>query len=261
VVRVASRLRREKYDVVLDLQRNWVSRLLRRGLAPAAWAEFDRFSSRPAGSRTLETFHSAGFRETELCFRLPVRIDLIESAARVLQQNGWNGSVPVVVLNPAGLWTTRNWPLENYIEFARLWIRHQDAMFLFLGTERIQREAGVLSSSLGRNAINLVGRTSLRDVLPLLQHVSFVLSEDSGLMHMAWTSGIPTLALFGSSRHDWSAPMGPHARCLHSGDLPCGACMSPTCAFGDVHCLTRHTADAVFRAAQSVMQPTRMFRS
>ena len=246
----AARLQQKRYQIVLDLQRNWVSRLLRVSAAPTAWAEFDRFSPRLAGLRTLDTFHRLVFSDLDLDFHLPVRTEVLQSARRILQRRGWHEGKPLVVLNPAGFWATRNWPLEYYSEFARLWLRDEDAMFLLIGTERISEKSRFLSDGLGSKLINLVGQTSLAEALGILQHVSFVLSEDSGLMHMAWVSGIPTLALFGSSRHDWSAPIGPHTYCLHSGDLPCGACMSATCKYDDVHCLTRHTPHAVYDLAR-----------
>ena len=249
----ANRLRHNQYQVVLDLQRNWVSRMLRRAARPQAWSEFDRFSPRLAGLRTLDVFHRIGFVDLGLDFRLPVRSEVLHSARSILQRHGWKEGKQVVVLNPAGFLPTRNWPLENYSEFARLWLNDEETTFLMMGPGRIGEKSKYLSDHLGSRLINLVGQTSLPEALGILQQVSFVLSEDSGLMHMAWVSGIPTLALFGSSRHDWSAPVGPHTRCLHSGDLPCGACMSPTCRYGDIHCLTRYTPQSVYALSREMM--------
>ena len=62
-------------------------------------------------------------------------------------------------------------------------------------------------------------------------------------MHMAWTQGTPTLALFSDSRRDWSAPQGSWSDCLRFlPDLPCGPCGLPVCKFGDNRCLTRYPA-------------------
>ncbi len=105
--------------------------------------------------------------------------------------------------------------------------------------------------------MNLAGQTTASQALAIVQAAQLVISEDCGLMHMAWVSGVPTLALFGSSRHDWSAPLGPHSRCLHSGDLPCGACMDASCRFGDVHCLTRYTPEFVVEQAEELVQISR----
>jgi len=81
-----------------------------------------------------------------------------------------------------------------------------------------------------------------------------VLSEDSGLMHMAWVSGTPVVALFGSTRSDWSRPLGPRSVFLDSSDLSCGACMQATCRRGDVFCLSRRSPEEVFARAVSLLE-------
>jgi lipopolysaccharide heptosyltransferase II len=86
-----------------------------------------------------------------------------------------------------------------------------------------------------------------------VQRAALVLSEDSGLMHMAWVSGTPLVALFGSTRSDWSSPLGPRSLLLDSSDLPCGNCMQATCQRGDVFCLSRRTPEEVFSRAVSLL--------
>ena len=248
------RLGVNRYGLVLDLQRNWMSRIIRRLSFPASWSEFDRYSPLPAGERVTQAFIAAGVGSNAASGPLPVRRDLLERGRGLLAAKGWDGRQKLIVLNPAGLWETRNWPLEGYVEFSRKWLDEEPVKFVCLGTERIRGKATLLSGALGASLLNLVGETSLDEAMAVLHYCSLILTEDSGLMHMGWTSGVPTLALFGSSRHDWSRPLGKHTVCLHSGDLPCGACMEPTCRFGDVHCLTRYSAAQVFEASRAIMQ-------
>ncbi|HTI07193.1 MAG TPA: glycosyltransferase family 9 protein, partial [Puia sp.] len=92
------------------------------------------------------------------------------------------------------------------------------------------------------------------EAFAVLQKTSLVLSEDSGLMHMAWTSGIPTMVLFGSTSSYWSRPLGDHSHFLDSSDLACGNCMQAVCSFGDVHCLTRYTPEFVLQQALPLVQ-------
>jgi len=106
---------------------------------------------------------------------------------------------------------------------------------------------------MGEKIISIVNQTTPSQAFAILQHTSFVLSEDSGLMHMAWVSGIPTLALFGSTRSDWTRPLGGKSFFLDSSDLPCGNCMQEVCRYGDVHCLTRYTPEFVFEKAVGIM--------
>ncbi|NUM82255.1 glycosyltransferase family 9 protein [bacterium] len=248
------KIRRHKYDVIIDLQRNRISRLIRRIAGPSSWGEFDRFSPNPAGVRVLETFKRIGFAELELNFKIPVTVHLLNQGKNLLIKNGWNGSEKLIILNPAGLFETRNWPIQNYIQLSKLIQASGPVKFLFLGTDRIREKADYLIRTVGMNAINLVNQTSLGMALAIMQMVSAVISEDSGLMHIAWVSGVPTVGLFGSSRHDWSSPIGSHSRCLHSGDLPCGACMAAKCKYSDTHCLSRYTPEMVFKKYEELQK-------
>ncbi|MBX7150566.1 glycosyltransferase family 9 protein [bacterium] len=240
------KLQKYSYDIVIDLQRNRYSRLMRRYLNPTAWGEFDRFSPIPAGLRTLYTFRKTGLA-VNLEFCCPIKPEIKTKATQILFQNGWNGTDLLIVINPAGLWKTRNWPIENYVEFMRLLESSFPVTFLFLGTERIKNKVEFLSSNTSFRSINLLTKTSIGMAFAILQETSAMISEDSGLMHMAWISGIPTIALFGSSRHDWSTPLGAHSVCLHSGDLKCGSCMQPECSLGDIQCLKRRSPEIVFK--------------
>src|SRR5262249_43807458 len=148
---------------------------------------------------------------------------------------------------------SRNWPIDRYAHFAKLWKQRRSAQFAIMGLASLGTKATALHASLGGYLLNLVGKTTPSQALAIVQRASLVLTEDGGLMHMAWVSGVPTLALFGSSRHVWSAPLGEHTLCLHSGDLECGACMEPTCRYGDVHCLTRYGAEGVVEHAVALL--------
>ena len=248
------RLMVQRYDVVLDLQRNTLSRLVRRAVRPPAYSEFDRLSPIAAGERTRLTIEAAGLGQVGLNARL--RLKNAAAGIEILRKHGWQVGTALVVLNPAGLYVTRQWPIEYYVEFARLWLAHynSDTRFVLLGTDRIAARAGALRSELGEHAIDLVAKTSATEAFAVLQNVDLVLSEDSGLMHMAWVSGRPTIALFGSTRSDWSRPLGEHSICLDSSDLPCGNCMQATCQFEDVRCLTRYTPGLVFDQARDLLE-------
>ncbi|HXH83782.1 MAG TPA: glycosyltransferase family 9 protein [Candidatus Tectomicrobia bacterium] len=230
-------LRSRRYDVVIDLQRNRISRLVRRLLAPSAWSEFDRFSPRLAGERTRATIEAAGFSlgdvRPELVLKDP------DAGRRLLVAAGWDPSNKLVVLNPAGAFSGRNWPLASYAAFAKLWLERVShaTQFAILGLPQLAGKARELKRLLDDQLVDLVGRTSAVEAFAVLAGASLVLSEDSGLLHIAWVAGAPTLGLFGASRGDWSRPHGNYSDCilacrgLESACLVDGRCHAapPTC--------------------------------
>ena len=251
---VLPRLAARRYDVVLDLQNNRVSRTIRRALRPRAWASFDRFSPISAGERTRQTIARAGFPLARVDAVLPLAQPAV--ADNLLRESGYDPSCELIVLSPAGAFATRNWPLDRYVQFVQQWPAERRAQFVIVGLASLADKAATLSRALGGRLLDLVGRTTAVEAAAIVQRASLVLTEDCGLMHVAWVSGVPTVALFGSSQHVWSAPLGEHTLCLHSGDLECGACMQPECRYGDVHCLTRWSAGEVVGRALALLART-----
>jgi heptosyltransferase-2 len=252
-VQIGSIVDGRKYDLIVDLQRNWLTRAIRRIAAPPAWGEFDRFSPESAAERVRKTVERCGFPGFLPVFEFSVDGETDEKARSLLERSGYDPDKKLVALNPAGLWTTRHWPRENYVDLGRLWREHEPVQFLLVGTDKIRDSAEWIQSQLGSDVINLVEQTTITTAYALLGRCAAIISEDSGLMHLAWTRGVPVVALFGSSRHVWAAPVGPAVRVFHSGDLECGQCMAPECRFGDVHCLARHSARTVFEAALELL--------
>lgn len=240
------------YDVILDLQNNIVSKFFRKTLMPKAWSEFDRFSPIPAGERTRFTIEAAGLGK---CFAdTKLKLKNANAGNELLQKNGWHSDNDLVILNPAGAFETRNWPIDNYVIFAKQWLQQfPKTQFIIMGFGTISSKADYLKTQLGEKLINLVNSTTASQAFAIVQLAKFVLSEDSGMMHMAWVSGIATLAMFGSTRSDWAKPLGEHTSFLDSSDLECGNCMKEYCKYGDTHCLTRYTPELVFEKAVSLI--------
>ncbi len=239
-----------RYDVIIDLQHNIVSRFVSKLLMPKAWSVFDRFSAIAAGESTRLTIEAIGLGT---CYADNAGFNFKnenDDTNEMLISNGWDGKSKLVVLNPAGAFSTRNWPIENYIGFAERWLEQfPQTQFLMIGVNTIAEKASTVKSKLGNKLIDLVNKTTAVQAFRIIQKVQFVLSEDSGLMHMSWVSGIPTLALFGSTKAYRATPLGKQSLLLHSSDLPCGNCMLEICKYGDTHCLTRYTTQFVFEKA------------
>lgn len=243
------RLLARRYDVVVDLQNNELSRWITSALRPQVRSAFDRVSPLPAGERTRRALDEAGLGPVGLDSAIPIRGE--EEASRLLEDAGLRPGERLIVLNPAGAFPSRNWPLDRWAAFARK-LQETDSRpvkFLVLGLTSLRDKADYLGRELGESLLDFVGRTTLSQAFALVRRADLVLSEDSGLMHMAWVSGVPTIALFGSSRGDWSRPLGYRSICLDSSDLDCRFCMEAECRYGDVRCLTRRTPEEVVSLA------------
>ena len=84
--------------------------------------------------------------------------------------------------------------------------------------------------------IDLAGRTSLTDAVDLLGLADRVVSNDSGLMHIAAALEKPLVAIFGSTSPDFTPPLGGRSRVVRHS-LPCSPCFQRECPLGHGNCL------------------------
>lgn len=246
------------YDIVLDLQRNRSSRMLRRLLFPKAWSEFDRFGPTSVLLRNQVSVEQLGFSP------LPPRFSFVSTFSQVplieekLRAAGWDGSSKLVLVNPAGYCETRSWPLAHYQNWMADWLEnHPETQFLFLGLPTIADKVKQLETVDQSRMVNLVGQTSLLEMFTLLTRTHLVLTEDSGLGHIAWLSGLKTVMLLGSTRSDWANPIGEHTICFNSDHLSCGNCMAFACPLQTVACMRDLLPSVVLEATLTLFsKPT-----
>jgi len=131
---------------------------------------------------------------------------------------------PVLAVGPTANWVGKQWRAERFAELIfRLTgeggILPGARVVLFgAGNERIAAKP-VIDSVPEDRCIDLVGKADLLTVAACLERCRFYVGNDSGLMHMAAASGVPTLGLFGPSRDELYAPWGENSAVVRT-DVP-----------------------------------------
>lgn len=123
------------------------------------------------------------------------------------------GERPLCIISPCSSQRAnnyRNWPIDNYVQLIRHLQKHYDAQIVLTGapTKIEQKYAEGILAKTGNTVSNLVGQTSLKRLLALLEIADLVICPDSGPAHMANAVGTPVIGLYATSN---PARTGPYA--------------------------------------------------
>lgn len=118
---------------------------------------------------------------------------------------------PALLISPCSsqrLRNFRNWPVENYVAVARHAQQHHAARIVVTGgPSELEKHYGeAICEQLGEDAINLVGGTTLKELLALIERADLVLCPDSGPAHMATAVGTPVIGLYATSNPARTGP-------------------------------------------------------
>jgi heptosyltransferase II len=248
--KIAGDLKARGYDEAIVLPNSWKSALVpflagipvrtgyvgefRHGLlnnihksaAAAAMPLHYASLSEPPGSQAKEPLPEP---------RLRVEPQEIEAARRRFGVHGRYGVFcPGAEYGPA-----KRWPYFQELS------RRLQAQTVILGSPN-DREAA--QGILGRN---LVGETTLDEALALIAGADYVVTNDSGLMHIAAALGRPQVALFGSSSPKHTPPLSGAARVVWLG-VECSPCFERECPLGHFRCMREMTVETVLQEIQNL---------
>ena len=128
----------------------------------------------------------------------------------------------------------KRWPAENYAEVAQYALKNGWQVWLF-GSDKDVEVANKINALAENKCLNLSGKTSLGEAIDLMALCETVVSNDSGLMHVAAALNKRVIAIYGSSDPHHTPPMQPNAVIEYLG-LSCSPCFKRACPLsGDAH--------------------------
>jgi len=155
---------------------------------------------------------------------------------------------PVLALCPGAEYgPSKRWPVRHFAELASLKLNEGWRVWL-LGSSRDAPCVQAINDAVHGRCVDLSGRTSLDQAVDLLSTTTQVVSNDSGLMHIAAAVGRPLVAVYGSSNPNFTPPLGHNTRTV-SLQPECWPCFQRACPLGHTRCLEdllpEHVTDAL----------------
>jgi heptosyltransferase-2 len=175
-----------------------------------------------------------------------------ENQRRLARELELDRSRPVVAMMPGAEYgPAKRWPAGYYGDLAARLCARGFQVWL-LGSARDSEVAAEVQRYARANLVNLTGRTQLEDVVDLLAMARAVVTNDSGLMHVAAAVDTPLVAIYGSSTPDYTPPLTDKAAIVYDR-LQCSPCFKRTCPRKHMQCLTHIGPDRVWSALEPML--------
>jgi heptosyltransferase-2 len=266
---LGERLRTEGYAQALVMPRKWKSALapylagIPRRTGFFGEARLGLINDLRPGERRL-------FRMIDRCASLALRRgeaqpatwpqpELVVPSSEVL---AWrrrlglsNDGRPVIALAPGAVGASKRWPENSYAELTARLVAGGKSVWI-VGSEKEKALAANIMGHPSPHIRDLTG-PDLRNAILALKAADAVVSNDSGLLHVAAALGTPTVGIFGpTSAWHW-APLNPLAAVMETpNELPCRPCHKPACRIGHHQCMRDISVAQVALAVARILKST-----
>ena len=142
-------------------------------------------------------------------------------------------------------------PAKKWRHFPELAVLQERHNIIILGSRGDGESAQEIVRMAPERVLNLTGKTSLLEVATIISSARAVVSNDSGLMHLAAYIGTPVIGLFGSTSPIWTRPLGKKSIALNVPE-PCAPCFDKICRYEHYRCLENITPNAVAVAMEKL---------
>ncbi len=145
----------------------------------------------------------------------------------------------------------KRWLPERFAETARLVSERKPCEWVLVGTEKDASIGGEIAAKLDGKCTNLIGKTSLAELIECLRGCALLLTNDTGTMHLAAFLGVPVVAIFGSTEPLLTGPLGAAHRVIRR-HVECSPCFLRECPI-DFRCMNAVEVNEVVAAVEAVL--------
>ncbi len=266
ITNTAGALRREYFDIVIDLQNNRASRLLSfLSASPRRIGYKNRkldflLTDKISGARLkipplehqFNLLRKAGVQSA------PGKLQLFLSEAdehnidKALESEWLSEKQTLIGINIGSSvqWETKRWPIDNFIKLFQKFSQ-KDIRIVLTGAKEDAPAANRLISQVKNKPINMVGKTTLMELACLIKKCRLFITADSAPLHIACAVSTPCIALFGPT--DPKRHLQPsQSTVVIQKNLKCSPCYKKLCK--NIKCMDRISVEEVYETAMKMLK-------
>ncbi len=263
-VSIIKRIRKNNYDIVIDLYGNPRTAIFTRWSGAKTRIGFP-FRGRSYAYTDLVTprggeVHNVDFNldvlkhfEIPITSRRPI-FPLLNNEKQFAEDyfvhNGLS-SKTAIGINASGGWYTKKWDLTSYASLVNKISQNEQCIVLLFWGPGEYHDAIAIQKIVKKTTL-IIPKTTLKEMGALLQRCSYFISNDAGPMHIAASLDVPTLGIYGPTNPYLQGPYGEKNVWIRNEQLDCLECNLTKCPIGNV-CMTELSVEVVYSAFQQLI--------
>lgn len=157
---------------------------------------------------------------------------------------------PTLGINPGATYgSAKRWYPEKFAEVARAFSSTHDIV-IFGGPSEVEMANDIEAQLKGIMVSNMAGKTSVEQLCARIGGLDIFITNDSGPMHVAAAYQVPTVAIFGPTRHLETSQWMNKKSVIVRHDIECAPCMKRECPLGHHECMKSITSIEVIEAVK-----------
>lgn len=265
-------IKKEKYDLLIDIHKNFRSVYLRNfagsGLALKYKKDYvkrtllvrfglNRFKTiEPVYKRYFRAVETLGIVPDNKGTELPLTRNTILKVQTALTKSGLRQNQSLIVLCPGAGFATKKWNTKGFAEVGDYLSKKYKTMIGILGSSEDYEDCESVQNQMQERSVNYAGMFSLLESAAMLNHSSLVITNDTGLMHIAQSQNTPVVALFGSTTRELGYFPFPENSFVIEQDLGCRPCTHNgrnSCPKKHFRCMKDNKPGDVIEAADQLL--------
>jgi len=249
-IAIAHKLRNKGYTQAIVLANSWKSALipllaripLRTGwLGELRWGLLNdvRYLNKKSLPKMVQRYAQLGLdssQELPSVLPPPKLLAPADTVAEVLNKFTINTSKPILALCPGAAYgPAKRWPMEYFAQTAKQKIAAGWQVWFF-GSNQDSIVIDNIRGQIAAETLSFAGKIDLLETIDLLSVVNAVVTNDSGLLHMAASLDKPLVAIYGSTSAEFTPPLGPKSKIVQE-ELPCRPCFKRECPLRHLNCM------------------------